>query len=48
MHYILRTMGDRTADPYEGNVRINHVVVTPVCTIFVLTTYTTLITAALR
>jgi hypothetical protein len=41
-------MDDRTADPHEGNVRICYVVVTPVCKIFVLTTYITLITATLR
>jgi hypothetical protein len=37
-----------TAVPHEGNVRIGHVVVTPVCTIFVFTAYITLITATSR
>jgi hypothetical protein len=41
-------MDDKTAVPHEGSVRIGHVVVTPVCTIFVLITYITLITATLR
>lgn len=37
MHCILCPIDDRTAVPHEGNIRVGHVVVTPVCTILVFT-----------